>query len=103
MKPVNIEKSNKWQKKLKKVNTQIDQMATTYPFEDCEETYIKNIDFAMEFALENKEINDALSNSDIRFMYNDIQELKKLTRLVGKKARILRKINSEELKMSNLF
>lgn len=96
-------KNKKWQKKLKTVNTEIDQMATTYPFEDCEETYIKNIDFAMEFALENKEINDALSNSDIRFMYNDIQELKKLTRLVGKKARILRKINSEELKMSNLF
>ena len=96
-------KNKKWQKKLKTVNTEIDQMATKYPFEDCEETYIKNIDFAMEFALENKEINDALSNSDIRFMYNDIQELKKLTRLVGKKARILRKINSEELKMSNLL
>ena len=85
-------KNKKWRKKLKTVNTQIDQMATTYPFEVCEETYIKNIDFAMEFALENKEINDALSNSDLRFMYNDIQELKKLTRLVGKKARILRKI-----------
>ena len=67
-------------------------MATMCPFEDCEETYIKNINFAMEFALENRELNDSISNTDIRFMYNDIQELKKLTRLMGKKARLLRKI-----------
>ena len=42
-------------------------MAGMYPFEDCEDTYIKNIDFAMEFALENKALNDSISNTDIRF------------------------------------
>ena len=88
-----MKESQKLKKKLKKVNLEIDQMARMCPFEDCENTYIKNIDFAMEFALENKELNDSISNTDIRFMYNDIQELKKLVRLMGKKARILRKIN----------
>ena len=87
-----MRKNRKWQKKLKKVNIKIDQMAGMYPFEDCEETYIKNIDFAMEFALENKELSDSISNTDIRFMYNDIQDLKKLVRLMSEKARILRKI-----------
>lgn len=92
-----MEKNNKWRKKLKKVNIKIDQMATMCPFEDCEETCIKNIDFAMEFALENKELNDSISNTGIRFMYNDVQELKKLTRLMGKKARLLRKIKRAPL------
>lgn len=87
-----MKKNKKWQKRLRKVNIKIDRMAGMYPFEDCEDTYIKNIDFAMEFALENKALNDSISNTDIRFMYNDIQDLKKLVRLMSEKARILRKI-----------
>lgn len=89
------------QKKLNKVNSKIDKMAITCPFDLCEDTYLKNIDFAMEFALDNKELYNWISNSDIRYMYADAQDLKKLVWLMSKKARLLTKISSQKKSTNN--
>ena len=91
-----MKNSERLQKKLNEVNLKIDKMATTCSFDICEDTYLKNIDFAMEFALENKELYNSIGSSDIRFMYADAQDLKKLVLLMSEKARLLAKINSRE-------
>ena len=91
----------KLRKKLNKVNSKIDKMAVACPFDLCEDTYLKNIDFAMEFALDNKELYNSISNSDIRYMYADAQDLKKLVWLMSKKARLLTKINLQKQSTNN--
>ena len=96
-----MKKREKLKRKLNKVNSKIDKMAITCPFDLCEDTYLKNIDFAMEFALDNKELYNSISNSDIRYMYADAQDLKKLVWLMSKKARLLTKINLQKQSTNN--